>query len=128
MEKSPTIDFLVQEMSSAVEELQNALISLPNLFNEPELELPESKKTKTSSTSTATIPLMEFMPVVALASLLIEIAARIQGIIDAVEELADLAEFKVAIDEKSKQNQPNNIIIVPSQLKDEETTKALQRV
>ncbi|XWS32015.1 hypothetical protein CRYUN_Cryun23aG0124600 [Craigia yunnanensis] len=50
---------------------------------------------------------MKVLPLVTVVSLLADIAARI-GVVDAVEELASLAEFKPAKDRKPKQDQPTN--------------------
>ncbi|KAK9275734.1 hypothetical protein L1049_023002 [Liquidambar formosana] len=138
MRKSTKIDFLVGEMNIAVQELQNDLKSLPTSLLPPpppppspplpEAETtPESKQRETISNTAATVPLIEVIPLVTLASLLIEIATRIEGIVDTVEELAELAEFKPAVQGKSKQDQSTNKS-APDEKKDEETIKALQRV
>ncbi|KAJ9148127.1 hypothetical protein P3X46_030215 [Hevea brasiliensis] len=124
MKRSSKIEFLVEEMNGAVEELQEALKSLSELSNPP-----ACKNTETvSSAAMETIPLMEVMPVVTFTSLLIEISARIKGIVKAVEELAKVAAFKDAAQDKCKENQPNNRLEQQGQTKDEETMKVLQRV
>ncbi|XVF51245.1 hypothetical protein PTKIN_Ptkin04bG0169200 [Pterospermum kingtungense] len=126
MNKSSTIDLLVGEMNGAVQELQNDLKSLSYLLNpSPTLE---NKKLETGSMeATATVvPLMEIIPAVTLASILIETAARIEALVDAVEELAKLAEFTVN-DDKSKQSKMKDKI-VPNEEKNEGAMKALQRV
>lgn len=88
MRRSSTLDILVEDMTIAVQDLQNDLKSLPHLFDtsEPisEPENPENKK------------FMEIITVVTFASLLNEIASRIESLVEAVKELAKLAEFKVA--------------------------------
>ncbi|KAL4325247.1 hypothetical protein GQ457_11G025360 [Hibiscus cannabinus] len=110
MKKSSTIDLLVGEMNSAVQELQNDLKSLPGLWNRS--TVPENKTSGAAcSEATPALPLMEMIPVVTLASILIEISAQIEAFVDAVEELSNLAEF--GINNKCKQS---------------ETVKALQRV
>lgn len=102
MKKSSTIDLLVGDMNSAILELQEDLKSLPNSFinlqHLQEAECPEKK-------NIGAVALMDIIPLVTLASLLIEIAARIEGMVDAVEELAELSEYKSVADEK-KQHQP----------------------
>lgn len=121
MKKSSTIDFLVGEMNNSVVELQEDLKSLPSLFipqQQQEAESPENKNTEQSG-STKSVPLMEIIPLVTLASLLIEIVVRIEGMVSAVEELAELAEFKSTGDRKTKQNQTPNKVI-PDQHKEEE--------
>ncbi|KAJ6341605.1 hypothetical protein OIU78_009708 [Salix suchowensis] len=126
MKRSSSIEFLVEEMSSAVQDLQNEIKSLPKLLSPPEVLHPESKET---DDTTSTIHLLDVIPVVTLASLMIEISSRIQAIVETVEELAELAEFKGEVLEKEKQNQPNINRIVASQLNDDQqTVKALERV
>ncbi|XWS50140.1 hypothetical protein CRYUN_Cryun12cG0063200 [Craigia yunnanensis] len=125
MKKSSTIDLLVGEMNSAVQELQNDLKSLSHLLN-PSAD-PENKKLETScmEATTTTVPLMEIIPVVTLASIIIEIVVRIESLVDNVEELAKLAEFPTR-DDKSKQSKMKDKIV--SDEKTEGTMKALQRV
>ena len=101
--KSSKIDFRVSEMNFAIQELQDALKSLPSHLI-----------ASSSSTGAVTIkkdnvpPIMKVLPLVTVVSLLAEIAGRIGGVVDAVEELASLAEFKPAKDRKPKQDQPTN--------------------
>ncbi|KAI5601199.1 hypothetical protein BDE02_01G076700 [Populus trichocarpa] len=126
MKRSPSIDFLVEEMRSTVQDLQNELNFLPKLLSPPEVLHPESKETEET---TSTTHLLEVIPVVTFASLMIEISSRIQAIVETVEELAELAEFKGEVQDKDKQNQPNTNRIVASQLNDDQQTlKALERV
>ncbi|KAB5564649.1 hypothetical protein DKX38_004703 [Salix brachista] len=126
LKKSSSIDFLVEEMSGAVQDLQNEIKSLPNLLRPAELLLPKSKETEKT---TSTIYLLEVIPVVILVSLLIETSSRIQDIVKTVEELVNAAEFKAEDDDKAKQNQANMSRIVPSQQDDDrQTEKALERV
>ncbi|KAJ6705371.1 ALUMINUM ACTIVATED MALATE TRANSPORTER FAMILY PROTEIN [Salix purpurea] len=126
LKKSSSIDFLVEEMSDAVQDLQNEIKSLPNLLRPAELLLPKSKETEKT---TSPIYLLEVIPVVILVSLLIETSSRIQDIVKTVEELANAAEFKAEDDDKAKQNQANMNRIVPSQQDDDrQTEKALERV
>ncbi|XVF10339.1 hypothetical protein REPUB_Repub07fG0174300 [Reevesia pubescens] len=124
--KSSTIDLLVGEMNSAVQELQNDLKSLSHLLN-PSTN-PENKKLETDSCleTTASVPFMEIIPVVTLASMLIEIGVRIEALVDAVEELAKLAVFEIH-DEKSKQSKLKDKS-VSDERKTEGTMQALQRV
>ncbi|KAF3776972.1 Aluminum-activated malate transporter 10 [Nymphaea thermarum] len=76
MSKSSNTRFLVHEMNNAVEELQNSLKYLPETMHEN------------------AVTIIEALPVVSAAALLIEIAARIEAVVLAVDELAELAGFK----------------------------------
>ncbi|KAJ9173764.1 hypothetical protein P3X46_016870 [Hevea brasiliensis] len=122
MKRSCNIDFLVEEMNSAVEELQQALKSLSKLSIPPESK--NITETPTSAAMDTKVPLMEVMPVVTFASLLIEISSRIKGIVKAVEQLANVAEFKVTVQDKCNETQRNNKL--QGQQKDEETMKVRQ--
>ena len=77
---SGALDFAVADMNTAVQELQGDLRTLPSMLAE------------TSS-------LMDTMPVFTVASLLVEISARVEGVVDAVDELATLAGFKQVDDD-----------------------------
>ncbi|KAG6684740.1 hypothetical protein I3842_12G077400 [Carya illinoinensis] len=110
MKKSSDIHNLVKEMNSAVQELQADLNSFPKLFTSPsnsESQIPENKKIEPAASRTMVTlpPLMEIIPLVTSASLLTEISSRINGIVDAVEELADSANFVPAsITDKCQKN------------------------
>ncbi|KAA8516200.1 hypothetical protein F0562_019379 [Nyssa sinensis] len=126
MRKSSKIDLLVGEMNFAVEDLQNALESLPKqlMISSPLLAIEASNDAKEELImKPILIPLMDILPLATVVTLLIEITVRIEGIVDAVEELADQAEFKPQSDQKkSKQNQP------ATDDHDDETVKTLQKV
>lgn len=80
MRKSSSIDLLMEQMKSAVQDLRNELKSLPILVTPQPLEEAENtrddKKTEANFTQVASVSLMEIIPLVTLSSLLIEIAAR----------------------------------------------------
>ncbi|KAL0845865.1 hypothetical protein Bca101_019111 [Brassica carinata] len=97
--KSSKMDFLVFDMNSAVEELRETLKTVPVETNKPEEEVPNNKEDRTMSMS-----LHEVLPVATLVSLLIENAARIQTTVEAVDELANLADFKQDSKKKTGDN------------------------
>ncbi|KAL6998636.1 hypothetical protein U1Q18_049183, partial [Sarracenia purpurea var. burkii] len=61
------------------------------------------------------------LPLATAISLLTEISARIERISNDVDELASLAEFNTASDEKSQKKQPNSV-----DKGEDETMKTLQ--
>ncbi|XP_062221029.1 aluminum-activated malate transporter 10-like [Phragmites australis] len=79
MVSSKTLDFAVADMNTAVHELQGEMRTLPSMLT---VKLAE------------TTSLMDTMPLFTVASLLVEISARIDGVIDAADALATLANFK----------------------------------
>ncbi|XP_062119608.1 aluminum-activated malate transporter 10 [Humulus lupulus] len=149
MKKSSRIDFLVEQMNTAVQELQKDLKSFPGVsipVPMPEDAPPppptfsqDDKKTEAANDSSngaaaasapVAVPLMEIIPLVTLTSLLIEITVRIKSTVNSVEKLADLAHFRPVTDEKvKKDNKPdNNKIVGQDQHKEDETLRTLQRV
>jgi hypothetical protein len=130
MTKSSKIDFLVEEINLAVLELQDSLKSVPNSPIEPTvttLKAPNPNDANREPITKTVIPsIMDISPLACFVYLLIEVVARIEGIIEAVDQLASLAEFKLAMVEKSKQKKPTN---KPNlDIQDHETMKALQKV
>lgn len=113
MKKSSNIDVKVAEMNFAVEELVDALTSLPTTHFIATTTGEESTKAKAEGVegSEHPSPIMEVLPLVKVVSLMVEIATRIGGVVNAVEELARLAEFKAAKDGKPKQNQPTDKLV-----------------
>lgn len=124
MRKSPDVDFLVSEMNNAVEDLQEALKSLPQILPPTPREATEEQRPPPFSTTT--LPLMEVLPLATASSLLIEMARRIQGVANEVDELAGLVNFKPAAIDKPKQNQATSKH--PSERQGNEAIKALQEV
>ncbi|XXG43293.1 hypothetical protein AAC387_Pa01g3361 [Persea americana] len=125
MRKSSSIDLLVEEMKMAVGELQRSLRYFPHQLTPPPIEATEDKRAPAHAPPTH-VPFMEVLPLVTAASLLIEIAVRIEGLVDAVDELAGLANFKPAIDDKPKHSKVTNN--PPQELQGQETMKVLQQV
>lgn len=114
MTKSSKIDLFVGEMHFALEDLQNALKSLPNHSISPPAGTvqPSCNTTvKTYRKPDIVVPVVEIVPLVTIASLLIEIAARVQEIMESVNELASQAEFEPGTtkttDDTNKSNQHN---------------------
>ena len=126
--KSSKIDLLIGEMNLAVQKLQDSLNSLPNSFIGPTVSTLQAPNDANKETITKTdIPsLMELFPLASLVYLLIEIAARTEGIANAVDQLAGLAEFELAMDENSKQKKPT--INSTSDIQDHETMGTLPKV
>lgn len=87
MTKSLNMDILIKDMGVALAELQLAIKSLPN---EVTTSVPssENKAEATRGQQAASLPLVEVMPVITIASHLIEISARIVSAVDAVNDLA----------------------------------------
>nr|CAB3447501.1 unnamed protein product [Digitaria exilis] len=79
------LDFAVAEMNTAVHELQGDMRSLP----------PYMLAVKMAEEAS----LMDAMAVFTVASLLVEVSARVEGVVDAVDELATLASFKQVDDD-----------------------------
>ncbi|KAL1549725.1 aluminum-activated malate transporter 10-like isoform X2 [Salvia divinorum] len=94
MKKPTRIDFMVEEMRIAVQELENALKSLSK---HPILP-PEAKAGEA-------VTLVEVVPLVTVSSLLIEIAARTEKLVGAVNVVAEKAEFEVETAEEAKKGQ-----------------------
>ena len=126
--KSSKIELLIGEMNFAVQKLQDSLNSVPNSFIGPTVStLQAPNEAKREIIPKTTIPsLMDVFPMASLVYLLIQIAARIEGIADAVDQLAGLAEFKLAMDENSKQKKSTNKSTSDNQ--DHETMKTSPKV
>ncbi|XP_076939602.1 aluminum-activated malate transporter 10-like [Bidens hawaiensis] len=123
MTKSRKINMAIDDMKNAVLELQNDLKTLPDLL----IQRHDDKEEKQVASSEVTMmPLIEVMPLVSFASLLIETASRIEeNMVKTVEELAESAKFKQPEEDvKPKRNQTTNKIV----LADEENMAVLQRV
>ncbi|KAL0920574.1 hypothetical protein M5K25_009718 [Dendrobium thyrsiflorum] len=99
MKRSSSIEVLIGQMNDAVEEVQNILST-------PSLEGAESKE------AIPTIPLMEAMTVITVASLLNEITLRIDGVADAVEDLAVTAFQSFEDAQQTDKNKPSNELAV----------------
>ncbi|CAI8603194.1 unnamed protein product [Vicia faba] len=116
MTKSNKLDILVMEMNSAAQELQNLLKSYPNTQNNEDAKME--------------IPIMDIIQVVTMVSLLTEIVARVEDIVNCVEELSSLGKYKPAVSmcDKSKQHSTDNKISPEQQNEEEAIVKTLQMV
>ncbi|XP_061360256.1 aluminum-activated malate transporter 10 [Gastrolobium bilobum] len=135
MKKSSEVGVLVAEMNSAAQELQDVLKSYPNLVNTPPSHNDQGTETEQASSSSGEelapkieISLMDVIQVGTVASLLIEIVARVEHIVSTVEELSELAEFEPVMCIKSKQNIEDNNKSFLNEQKDDEDMKTLQIV
>lgn len=109
MKKSPSVNLLAGEMKNSVEELRISLSSLteqlaitqPRPAESGELGNKNSSDVDDRDVVIVVMPLTEAMALVTIASLLIEISARIEGVVQAVAALAELACFKPMGNDKS---------------------------
>ncbi|KAF3623523.1 putative bifunctional fucokinase/fucose pyrophosphorylase-like [Capsicum annuum] len=108
MRKSSRTDMLIQEKNSAIQELETLMEQLSGLLIQPKVAENEKDDQEKSviRTSSNVIALAELIPTATFASLVIEIATRIEGVVDAVEELSKMAKFKAEDAEMIKQNKP----------------------
>ncbi|PKI40471.1 hypothetical protein CRG98_039107 [Punica granatum] len=119
MTKYSELDLSAGEMSFAVQELQEALRSLPT---HPQLMLipTDGNHRKLGSKVGGHGPrLLDVLPLVTVVSLLIETAARIEDLADGVVELSKKADFKIQKEKKPNQDQKsdNHVIEFPDQYK-----------
>lgn len=111
MTKSPKLNFLVIEVNFALQELQKASTTFPQQLARS--SAPHSTEASNISSGEQIrkpkeTPIMQVMPLATIVTLLIEIGARTERIVDTVIELASLAEFKQASDRKPGRVQPEN--------------------
>lgn len=100
MTKSQDADSLIKDMGLALGELQ---IDLKSFHNRVSLLPTSGSRTdiRHGQEAVASLPLVEVMPLITIASHLIEISARIVAIVDAVDDLADTAFYKPSTKGKS---------------------------
>ncbi|KAK9049894.1 hypothetical protein SSX86_031136 [Deinandra increscens subsp. villosa] len=105
------INMAVEDMRNAILELQNDIKSLPDLLIQP---LDHKEKNDVVLSEITVMSLLEVIPLVSFASLLIETASRIEeNMVKTVEELAESGKFKQPKSEvKPKHNQTTNKINV----------------
>ncbi|KAI3850517.1 hypothetical protein MKW92_002193 [Papaver armeniacum] len=132
MKKSSTIEFSIGDMTSAVQELQHAIKCLPIPPPKTPL-LPLLVKSQTEitelvpTTQAANTPLMEVLNLVTITSLLVEISARIEDIVEAVNELAKMTGFTESTIEEKKKQQNKPVMSDDQELQDKNEMKILQQ-
>lgn len=105
MKKSTMIDLEVSDMNIAVQELQNAIKSLPSPHMGVSSAEPEGANQDPKPTNPS---LMELLPLATLVSLLIETVSRIEHVVNAVEALADVANFDTEEEKKKPPSDNHN--------------------
>lgn len=108
MTKSSKIDISIGEMQLAVQELQSALKSLPNDLAGTLSSALDGDAKAEHITKTTVPPIIEVLQLATLVSLLTETAARIEIIVDAIDELARLADFKPPTSKEANHSQASN--------------------
>ncbi|KAL5214464.1 hypothetical protein ABZP36_003616 [Zizania latifolia] len=111
-----SLDFTVAEMNTAVQELQSDVRALPSKLAEEE-----------------SAQLMDAVQLFTVTSLLIEVSARIEGVVDAVDTLATLAAFRSADDEMPADDEADTklqTVCDPGSVEPEgdRTTKTIEQV
>ncbi|ONK59214.1 uncharacterized protein A4U43_C08F4150 [Asparagus officinalis] len=115
MRKSSTIELMMAEMNEAVEDVHSVLRSLKPAAEEEQ---------KQHMLATESVNMMKVLPLISVVSLLIEISVKIEGIVDAVQDLADLAGFAADDNEKQEEIKPAN----SEETQRNETMKVIQQV
>ncbi|KAJ8529308.1 hypothetical protein K7X08_036143 [Anisodus acutangulus] len=109
LKNSTKLDTLVDEMNSSVECLRNSLKTFQSYQHIPTPD-PATEEapngTEEASLKPTALSLMEIVQMTTLTSLLVEIASRIEGIVEEVKELATQAEFRDKISKKQTQTNP----------------------
>ncbi|KAL6882612.1 hypothetical protein ACP4OV_011302 [Aristida adscensionis] len=108
---SRSLDLAVAEMNAAVQELQDDLRALP-------ADLLLLAEAAPAPAPAAGVPLMDAARLFTVASLLVEVSARVVGVVDAVDTLASLAGFRSADDEEKPAESTAKVqsVIVPDSL------------
>lgn len=109
MKKSSSADLLISEMNESVQELQKELRCLSCVLPDPEAAQTAKDNENKKTAKKSAIPLMEIIPMVTFASMLMEITVRIVSLTEVVSELADLAEFEVEEIDKPVQHNCNKV-------------------
>lgn len=129
MKASSVIEVMVADMNYAVEGVHDALRTLPQAAGAAADHSTDQEKEQVISAAPAPVMLlMEALPLVSVSSLLIEISARIEEVVDAVEDLAELAGFATNEDVGlAETNKPTNTASSSPGAEDEDM-KAIEQV
>ncbi|CAO2835437.1 unnamed protein product [Amaranthus hypochondriacus] len=127
-ERRSNIDFLVDKMIFQVDEFQNAIKVVPceillqvSTTNEDSVDRSGEKIENSNQSS-----LLDVMPLGMLSTLLIEIVGRIEEIVQEVDKLANMAEFKIEKEKKLQEIQPSACNQISPQ--GQETMKTIEEV
>ncbi|KAE8800887.1 aluminum-activated malate transporter 10-like [Hordeum vulgare] len=96
MTRSDRLGLVVADMNGTAQELRDKLRCLATVLEQGEDETPEAEHELNAVTELATPPLIEALPLFSAASMLLEVCARAELVIGAVETLATTARFKKA--------------------------------
>ncbi|KAF7102389.1 hypothetical protein CFC21_103533 [Triticum aestivum] len=96
MTRSDRLGLVVADMNATAQELRDKLRCLATVLEEGEDESPEAGHEQNAVTELAPPPLIEALPLFSAASMLLEVCARAELVIGAVETLATTARFKKA--------------------------------
>ncbi|KAL1830348.1 hypothetical protein ACET3Z_008760 [Daucus carota] len=100
MTKSSSIHISIGQMNIAVYELQDALKNVPS---QVVVQILQASNNSINKETTNTRPLLEILPLATIASLLIELASRVEVIVKEVNQLADQADFALNSNSGSKE-------------------------
>uniref|UniRef100_A0A453S7W2 Aluminum-activated malate transporter 10 n=1 Tax=Aegilops tauschii subsp. strangulata TaxID=200361 RepID=A0A453S7W2_AEGTS len=96
MTRSDRLGLVVADMNATAQELRDKLRCLATVLEEGEDEISEAEHEQNAVTELPTPPLIEALPLFSAASMLLEVCARAELVIGAVETLATTARFKKA--------------------------------
>ncbi|WOK99010.1 aluminum-activated malate transporter 10-like [Canna indica] len=128
MKESPSIGLLVGEMNDGVKELGVALRSLPRYLTREAADEIDGDKKQGAPSATATVSVFEAMPLMAVASLLMQVSERVEEVVEAVAALAKLASFETARDHKKSSSSSSSMSSVVPRDEESDSVKPSQEV
>ncbi|KAJ6852866.1 aluminum-activated malate transporter 10-like [Iris pallida] len=87
------IEVMVADMNYAVEEVHDALRTLPQAVGATADNSSDQEKEHIIISTAPVMLLMEALPLISVSSLVIEISTRIKEVVDVIEDLVELAGF-----------------------------------